>query len=341
MSRTVLKIILIITITIGIIIMFAKKDFTSLEVVNLKINYETFWKEASEKDFDEQLKLWNKHIEGAQPKFYAQVVHSTEDSSDWKERKEKSARNLFKVLPKLNKKIMNEYSSFDKTIDQQIKIFKATFKDANFRDLKIFAAPVLLRFNGQGSFIDEKPILAFGMDMISYLKDDPKVISGINYAHNAGVFYSHELFHMYHTPKQGLTQKIAKTEGTLANALWNEGLAAYVSGILNKDSKLDYLLMDYSLDNNCKSKMNFLKNEFAKDINKKLYDPNDRTSYSKWFLLSSKDQDIPLRAGYYLGYFVAKDLAEKHGLTTVVNWDYQEVQKYLDKYFSEYKLADK
>jgi len=309
-----------------------------LKIVSFKKEYKEFWEVAREKSFDEQLDLWNKIIEPAYPKFYDQVIHNKENSKNWNDRKRKSAKKLFKKLPEIHHLVLEEFNNFEPRIREQISKFTKLFPDANFTSFKIIAAPTLLRFNGQTNSIDTKPILAFGMDFLALLKREPLFISEMNYAHNTESFYGHELFHLYGEPRVGITSKeVAMNEAKLVIALWNEGIATYVSSLLNPNATLAEQFMDYTLARECPTQLKKLKREFKKDMKKPLYDPKDRSSYIKWFLLSSKDKSIPIRAGYCLGYFVVKDLAKVYTVHEMANWDFRVAQNKLFNYFEDFK----
>ncbi len=311
------------------IVSFAKLSSVSAEdptIINLQSSYEQFWVAAQGKDFDEQLNQWDKYIESEHSEFYSQVVHNKFESHDWKLRKEKSAKKLFQSLPEIHTELQKRFFYFNSVISNQLKNFKKHFPDSNFNEVKIFGAPVLLRFNGQGTQINSKPILAFGLDMIAYLQTFPESFKGMYYVHSDDVFYLHELFHIYHNEKQGANGLNFIEKATLANAAWNEGLATYISFVLNPTSSLDEAFMDRILAEECPPNLDFLMTEFAKDVNTKVSDNGSQEKYARWFLISSNNPLIPKRAGYCLGYYIVKKLNQVYSLNEMANWNYEFAQ---------------
>jgi hypothetical protein len=60
---------------------------------------------------------------------------------------------------------------------------------------------------------------------------------------NLNVLFSHEFFHTYHEDHL----KPGDSGRTMATPLWKEGLATYISGVLNPDQNDAVLLMDTEL----------------------------------------------------------------------------------------------
>jgi len=330
----VLSIVVLLALSVGCQTKKIKTEQDKIQIINLSEDYKVFWNKAKGQDFKEQLKLWDLHVESAYPKFYSQVIHDKKNSKKWIKRKEESAKKLFKKLPQIHPLIVKEFNQFSVTVEQQFTKFKKLFPDADLSPFKIIAAPSLLRFNGQSNKIDDETILAFGMDFLALLKKEPNSIPAMNYAHNADSFYGHELFHLYGESRVGIkTEEIDRNEAKLVISLWNEGLATYVSSILNPKASLAEQFMDHKLAESCPAKLEELKVKFRKDMRKPLYDTEDRAPYIRWFLLSSKDKSIPVRAGYCVGYFVVKDLAKTYTVSEMANWNFKTAQEVLFKYF--------
>ncbi len=49
--------------------------------------------------------------------------------------------------------------------------------------------------------------------------------------------------------------------------------------------------------------------------------------YEKYFLLSSQDEKIPKRAGYYIGYLVAKELSRNYSIQQMATLDEKVIIK--------------
>ncbi len=305
-------------------------------VRNLKENYLNFYNRinSSEMTVEEKISVWDEEIERAWPEFYNEIIHAKQYSDDWEDRKLKSFDRLITHLPKIHDDIVKNFNEFEGVVNEQISHFRETFSDLDLSGLEIVAAPSLLRFNGQVSIVNKKPVAGFGMDMIAFLKHKPNFLPGMNYRHNSSVFYSHEIFHFYHNKKQGL-QWLSRDEynamATMAVPLWNEGMATYISRHVNPEAKLGELFMDANLVDTCVPQLDHLKKMYAEIVHKK--HPDNQIDYVNWFLLSSKNKEVPIRAGYCLGYFVAKDLIEQHGLETALSWELDKIIENVGNYF--------
>ena len=126
-------------------------------------------------------------------------------------------------------------------------------------------------------------------------------VDGITKYHNATTdlpFFHHELFHMYHA-------QFVNSGAHLYDAVRGEGMATYVSDVLNPTADWKGLMLDIpeGLVPECDRKIEFL----VKDLLAKLNSTAD-VDYTTYFLMKSTDSNIPKRAAYYVGYLVAKEL---------------------------------
>lgn len=122
-------------------------------------------------------------------------------------------------------------------------------------------------------------------------------------------FFHHELFHVYHHQHYQHT-------GEFWSALWQEGLATYVSEALNEGSTQKELLLN--MPDNMITKINQTLDFHWSDLYKKL-ESRDEEDYERYFLIRDDDQDIVMRSGYYLGYLIAKEMAKTRTLYELAN----------------------
>jgi hypothetical protein len=114
-------------------------------------------------------------------------------------------------------------------------------------------------------------------------------------------FFQHELFHIY----------LAQTVGPVAPngtdqpvwwALWDEGLATYVSWKLNPTLTAPEI---FWIPRDMETQM---QPKLAEAARLMLADLDGHEGYSRWFTVSSSPPGLPGRSGYYLGYLLAKHM---------------------------------
>lgn len=307
-----------------------KEQKTSYKVVNLGPAFEKFWGVAKDKNFNEQLKLWDSLVEKSYQPFYDGMVWQKNENPKWEERKIRRLKEFFPKYHSLHDQMKIGFEQFDGVLKKQIGRFTQFFPDANF-DLPIYAAPTAT-FNGKGSEGGDpgdplgKTVLAFGIDMITDRNDNPDVL------------YSHELFHIYHTSAAGVNEKVFMSEGRLTLPLWLEGLATYVSQQMNPQASLSSILMDKKLPLVTKQQIRSLAHFFLTEANEKAFDSEKPDVYKKWFVIDPQfnlGPKLPQRCGYLLGLAVSEHLAQKNTLQAMVHWSVAEAHQQVIKALSE------
>lgn len=129
-------------------------------------------------------------------------------------------------------------------------------------------------------------------------------------------FFHHELFHDYH--EMGCKQQ------TIWSSLWAEGLAAYVSKVMNPDMDYAGLLLDYPHGMVADTEKE-LERAFAHLADK--LESEDREVYAGLFTRKVDQTGMPARRGYYLGYLVAQEAARTRDLHALAKLQCAEVRK--------------
>jgi hypothetical protein len=172
---------------------------------------------------------------------------------------------------------------------------EATFRRA-FPDYRC-VVPVtfgisLYRFDGnQASDVPGEPQMRFGVEMISLLHP----------ARELPAFFHHELFHMYQAQVMGADVPPDATQPVWW-ALWSEGLATYVSWRLNPALTAGEI---FWVPRDLEAQM---QPKLAEAARLMLADLDAHEGYALWFQGGSHPPALPTRAGYYLGYLMAKRL---------------------------------
>ncbi len=280
------------------------------KIINLGDVFDQFWAEAHDKDFDNQLMLWDQLVEGPQQKFYDSLVYSKSHDIKWQEKKEKRLQHLFNNLRTTYPETKRLFNDFNIIVKNQIARFREHFSDAHF-DNEIYVVPGAT-FNGRSGNISgvDKAVLAFGADIIVQLNG------------NLDVLFSHEVFHLYHQNKLGFTEQDYLEKGKLTLPLWTEGLATYVSFILNPNASMGDVLMSEELAIIKKQDLSVLALEFLKVSHEKSFDPLKPMIYQSWFSYGGKINDkFPTRVGYLLGFYIVRHLSSVHQIQEMVTWD--------------------
>ena len=178
----------------------------------------------------------------------------------------------------------------------QEKFLKA-FPDFRCED-DIAFGPSFLHFDGH-EYKDERGQghMLFGVDAIAALHGPEDMPA----------FYAHELFHIYHRQLMGAAMP---SDDLAWWEMWEEGLATYVSQRLNSGLDAQHVLW------------------FPKDMVRQMQAPGvtaraakllladfDKTGDTHWFVSGQGPAaGLPPRAGYYMGYLLARELGKNHPL---------------------------
>jgi hypothetical protein len=172
---------------------------------------------------------------------------------------------------------------------------EATFRKAfpDYRcDTPIAFGVSLFLFDGnQSSDIPGKSQMRFGVDLISALHS----------ARELPAFFHHELFHIYQAQQVGAAVP-TDDEQPVSWALWNEGLATYVSWKLNPTlTAPEIFWMPRDMEEQMQPKL-------AEAARLMLADLDGHEGYGRWFMGGQNAPGLPSRSGYYLGYLMARHL---------------------------------
>jgi hypothetical protein len=141
------------------------------------------------------------------------------------------------------------------------------------------------------------------------------VIAAIHPRGELGAFFDHELFHAYHRQITGTMT--AGMGAPLYLALWEEGLATYVSAVLNpKASESEILGRPKDLAQRACPLLPRVAREMLQNM-----DSTSAEVYESFLLGRSARKDIPPRSGYYLGLLVARQLGENRSLQELATLD--------------------
>jgi hypothetical protein len=175
--------------------------------------------------------------------------------------------------------------------------FLSAFPDFDSSRARVYLMLSLFRFDGKIPH-DNPRMLLLGLD-------------GLAKFHGADarlpVILSHELFHVYHFQVNPLPRDIDQIE--LYRLIWQEGLATYVSQVLNPDASLADVLLDPRLAEEGPRFVPIL----ARSLLAQLESTDDATT--GLYLSYRRGGQIPARMGYLIGYEIARRTAATHQIT--------------------------
>jgi Predicted Zn-dependent protease (DUF2268) len=126
-----------------------------------------------------------------------------------------------------------------------------------------------------------------------------------------GVIFSHELFHLYHfqiNPPSANPDQVP-----LYRLIWQEGLACYVSSVLNPSAPLRDILFDPRLATEGLQFIKPVSNQLLKDL-----ESTDDLSTAEYLTYRTTGA-TPSRMGYLIGYQIAAKLAARHSLPSLAH----------------------
>jgi uncharacterized protein YjaZ len=222
---------------------------------------------------------------------------------------------------------LNDYAanlpSFVKEYEKKVPVIEKITKEVQDRTQKLFGkeiyanvviAPSLSDTDAvtMGSSDDKRATVALNMRVISkYSEEELKIV------------IAHELFHVL----QHQLQKDHSNEEPIAGNLFSEGWATYASSLVYPGYS-DWKYISYFTKND--HQFNKFESERKGIIKNILRDWNSKSDrkYDKYFS-ADLDASHPFepRSGYYLGYMMAKAMAEKQSPVQVALIKYSDFKK--------------
>lgn len=169
--------------------------------------------------------------------------------------------------------------------------FRKAFPDYSCKTPISFGVSLYMFDGNQASDAPGKSRMRFGVEMISLLHPLQELPP----------FFHHELFHIY-LQQTVDADALSGADQPVWWALWDEGLATYVSWKLNPTlTAPEIFWIPRDMEQQMQPKL-------AEAARLMLADLDGHEGYSRWFTVGSSPPGLPGRSGYYLGYLFAKSL---------------------------------
>lgn len=265
-----------------------------LKVIDATPAFWSFWDAAAGKSDPRRAQLFLERVVARYPALFTAAVlgdNSALAGADARDPAGTAATYLHDVAPyvpamrRLSALLRNELAGYARD-------FTATFPDFA-PTTPVYFTVSLFNFDGGTREVGGKPALLFGIDGIARFHAPDASLK---------VFFDHELFHQYRD--QIAPGPDSDDQGPLWEALWEEGLATYVSQQMNPGSSVADALMSPTLEGAAQPLLPALAQELLQN-----FASSDRQEYAAFFFGRNRRPDLPPRCGYYVGYRVAQRLA--------------------------------
>jgi hypothetical protein len=269
---------------------FAVHDFTP--------DFWRFWDAAQNQPVDEQAQLWQRLYVSRHQAVFDDLATPCKDQWDpaW------SRSHYLPDLPKLVPGIRALVADLPRQLEEANSRFLKTFPDMHWAgDIYVMASAYC--FTGRSQVIQGRGALLFGVDGIAGF-GQKNLIPGMQ----------HELFHRYH-------RDFFDFEGSsgypLWTTLWAEGMATYVSEMLNPSaSEIDLAQVPLGMVR----QVNDRRARLAADFLHRFESTAEKDAKLYFNDINSKDALVPPRAGYQLGVLVIRELSKEHSVQTMAHW---------------------
>lgn len=275
---------------------FAIHDFTP--------DFWRFWEAAQNQPVEQQARLWQQLYVSRHQAVFNDLAAPCKDqwNADWA--RTRYLPDLPRVVPAIRALVADLPQQLEKANSRFLKMFP----DMNWTgDIYVMASGYC--FTGRSQMIQGRGALLFGVDGIAAL-GQKDLIPGMQ----------HELFHRYH-------RQFFEFEGSSAyplwTALWAEGMASYVSQLLNPSaSEIDLAQVPLGMV----QQVNERRSQLAADFLNRFESTANKDATLYFNDVHSKDNLVPARAGYQLGVLVIRELSKEYSIQTIAHWSQAEVK---------------
>jgi hypothetical protein len=270
-----------------------------MEIHHLATDFAVFWDNTQNLPQDQRVAEFKKQIGSRFPDFYEiQPNNSVRTQAE----QDELIAQAITYFPKIRVAYLAKAEQFDVALPKYVASFKQTFPEYH-PTVPIYFLHSLSQMDGGTRTLNGHDYLIFGADMMTRIHGDI----------DEAAFFHHELFHTYNDAvapqceNQGAWQR-----------LWREGLAVYVSKVMNPNADDKELLLDLPDGTVAATRANLAVLFAQLDAS---LDSTDPAINQSLFQMGSDSSGLPRRRGYYLGYLVAGEIGKTHSLNEMAKLD--------------------
>jgi len=289
-----------------------------LQVFDASENCAEFWRRVSGASPEQQARAFEELLRAPHPTLYTSAVLGLHEpfSSSVPDRLKKAGR--MRPDPARVEEVRR---TLEADLADAAVQFRKTFPD--------FAAerPVALvcslgAFDGGTRKVEGASMLLFGPDVIAAIR--PR-------GFNLRPFLEHELFHVH---QENLHPNAPEN---VAESLWEEGLATYVSDALNPGATPDEISVPAALVAETTPRIP----ELSRRLLAHLDDPADGPVYKQFFYGSTeRATEVPPRSGYVIGWRIARELGKTHSLAQLARMSPAESRAEIERALRKLAASD-
>jgi hypothetical protein len=276
----------------------------TFEIHDFTPDFWRFWEAAQNEPVERQAQLWQQlYVTPHQAVFNDLAVACKEQwDAAW------SRTHYLPGLPPVIPAIRTMVSGLTQQLEQANRRFLKAFPDMRWSgDIYVMASGYC--FSGRAQMIQRRSALLFGVDTMAAL-GQKDLIPGMQ----------HELFHRYH---HQFFDYEANSAYPLWTTLWVEGMAQYVSELLNPSaSEIDLAHVPAGMVQQVDSRRGQLAADFLHR-----FESTEQKDVTVYFNdIDSKDALVPARGGYELGVLAVRDLSKQYSIQTIAHWSQAEAK---------------
>lgn len=272
------------------------------KVINLARDFVTFWDATQGMPEPQRVAAFHQQVGAKFPGFYG-VQRYQGDSAAIDQRIAKALTNF----GALRQAYVAKIDQFDADLPRHMTTFSTAFPQFK-PNVPIYLLHSLSEMDGGTRDLDGKNYLIFGADMMTRL----------HAGDNEAAFFHHELFHIHHDARA------PECEGQgMWQPLWREGLATYVSQVLNPNASESEMLLTFPEGSLPKLKATLYAS--LAHLETVLDNPDD-AQYAPLFMMKQDSTGLAPRRGYYMGYLVARDIGKTRDVKTLANLDCKQAR---------------
>lgn len=276
-----------------------------MQVHSIAEDFATFWDATQNMPPAERVAAFKQQVGSKFPAFYGIERYQgrrTQEQQDYV-----IGRALSAFGPQ-RQAYLATVARFNADLPRHSARFAATFPD--FRPtIDTWIIHSLGEMDGGTRMFNGHPYFIFGADMMAVLHGNG----------DESAFFHHELFHTY----QDAVSPECDDQG-MWQPLWREGLATYVSKVMNPNATDSEMLLDFPKGSLAITKAHL---QASWDNLEPVLDNTDDKYYSPLFSTGKDDTGLAPRRGYYLGYLVAREIGATRDLPALAKLSCTDARK--------------
>lgn len=273
---------------------------TPPQVHDLATGFARFWERTQDMPPAERVALFKRDVASAFPDFYGvQRYGGKRTDAEQDARIERALREF----PAIRDDFQHKANGAARQLARHAATLRQAFSDFRLPQ-QVYLVHSLGEMDAGPRTLNGRDYLVFGVDLMAKLH-------GRN---DESAFYQHELFHTWHLQLLGECDS-----GQVWSSLWKEGLATYVSQVLNPQANERELLLDYPAGMPARTRA--MLPAAWRQLDEVLASSEASAWGGQFHTRTDDGTGLPGRRGYYLGYLVAEAAAKQHSLQALATRD--------------------